>query len=304
MKERALLFGTGKSLVGVITDPASSGAGEPSGRTAVVLLNAGLLHRVGPNRLYVKLARRLAAKGVVVLRFDLSGIGDSRSALEPTGFEDRAVAETKAAMDLLASTRGIGRFVVGGLCSGADNALRAASLDPRITGLALLEPVSGAPSTGQVLGSYRDRLLRPRSWLRLLSGQSELWSELVGLLRARRGRRSGGKPPDRSRSAPSSDRSQPESSPPPPLGASPGRDMRAFADRGGALCLVYSADNPAHYHYAKVLRRELQGVPEGRVRVEVVPETDHVFTPLEAQARVLDALAEWILGLAPSPDRT
>ena len=294
MKETALLFGPGKSLVGVITDPASERAlGEtPFARTAVVLLNAGLLHRVGPNRLYVKLARRLAASGLVVLRFDLSGIGDSRSTSERTGFEDRAVVETRAAMDLLASLRGSNRFVVGGLCSGADNAVRVASVDPRIAGLALLEPFSGAPSAGQILGSYRDRLLRPGSWFRLLTGQSELWSELMGRLKARRARRREGQTEG---AAATGNKPEPVPSSAP---ASPGQEMRAFAERGGALCLVYSADNPAHYHYAGVLRGDLQGLPETRVRVEVVPETDHVFTPLEAQSRVLEVLADWVEGLA------
>lgn len=296
MTETALLFGAGKGLVGVITDPA---AGPGGGRPAVVLLNAGLLHRVGPNRLYVKLARRLAASGFVVMRFDLSGIGDSRAAVDRTSFEERAVAETRAALDLLAATRGADRFLVGGLCSGADNALRAALEDARIAGLALLEPVSGAPSAGQMLGSYRDRLLRPSSWLRLLSGRSELWSGLAHLLKAHLSRRR--RRPERMAPSPSVAgvaasgalvAASPESPPDPPP-ESPGRQMRRFAEGGGSLCLVYSADNPAHYHYAKVLGRDLRGLTEDRLRVTVVPESDHVFTPLEAQARVLDAVCAW-----------
>ncbi|HEY5972738.1 MAG TPA: hypothetical protein VIT22_12400, partial [Pseudoxanthomonas sp.] len=46
--------------------------------TTVVLLNAGLIHRVGPFRLYVRLARELAESGFDVLRFDLPGIGDGQ----------------------------------------------------------------------------------------------------------------------------------------------------------------------------------------------------------------------------------
>ena len=48
-----------------------------AGQPWVVLLNAGIIHRIGPNRLYVQLARRLASRGHAVLRFDLAGIGDS-----------------------------------------------------------------------------------------------------------------------------------------------------------------------------------------------------------------------------------
>jgi pimeloyl-ACP methyl ester carboxylesterase len=288
VRETALLFGADKSLVGVISDPpavtgVAVAAGAPTNAPALVLLNAGLLHRVGPNRLYVKLARRLAAAGFVVARFDLSGVGDSAAAGERSDFGERAVAETRACMDLLASSRGVQRFVVGGLCSGADNALLVAGQDERVAGLALLEPVS-APSAGQVLHSYRDRLRSPKSWLRLLTGRSEAWSRLGEMLPRRRRPAVSAPPKERSESA----------APPVDL---PGPQMRRFTERGGRLCLVYSADNPAHYHYRTVLRRDLEGAHPERLRVEVVPATDHVFTPLEAQARVVDVLGEWMKDL-------
>ena len=64
MREHAFLFGEGGGLVGVLTDPPglapSRGAG---GRLGAILLNAGVIHRVGPSRLYVYRARGLAAAG-------------------------------------------------------------------------------------------------------------------------------------------------------------------------------------------------------------------------------------------------
>src|SRR5207302_190015 len=75
VNEQAVFLGQTNTLVGVVTDP-----GQPHGElphTAFVFLNAGLVHHVGPNRLYVTAARRLAALGFVGLRFDFSGIGDS-----------------------------------------------------------------------------------------------------------------------------------------------------------------------------------------------------------------------------------
>jgi hypothetical protein len=280
VKETALLFGAGKSLVGVISDPPDGEAAL--GRPAVVLLNAGLLHRVGPNRLYVKLARRLAASGSVAARFDLSGVGDSPASGERSGFSERAVAETRACMDLLAATRGVRDFIVGGVCSGADNALQVAREDVRVVGAALMEPVS-APTAGHMVHSYRARLLRPRSWLRLVTGRSEAWSAFAELLAARRARRRGS-----AAGLPTVAAAAPES---------PGVAMRRFGERGGALCLVYSADNPAHYNYRTILSPELEGLPANRVRVEVITGTDHVFTPLEAQAGLLDILCDWVSGV-------
>src|SRR5688500_20259796 len=71
LRERAIRFGSGERLVGILTDPAD---GEDAQRPTAVFVTAGMLHRVGPNRLYVTLARRLARLGVPSMRFDLSEI--------------------------------------------------------------------------------------------------------------------------------------------------------------------------------------------------------------------------------------
>lgn len=101
MKEKALLFGKTRSLVGVLTDPehAESAAKRPG----VIILNSGLLPKIGPNRLHVKIARRLAAAGFVAMRFDFSGIGDSLPRKDGMSFARSAIVETQEAMDLLAT---------------------------------------------------------------------------------------------------------------------------------------------------------------------------------------------------------
>ena len=53
MKEKAILFGDGKGLLGILTEPQGSSAD-----LGVVILNSGLLHRMGPNRLHVKMNSR------------------------------------------------------------------------------------------------------------------------------------------------------------------------------------------------------------------------------------------------------
>lgn len=55
---------------------ATSSPGTNHGPGAIFLSVANT-HRIGPNRLWVELARRWAAGGVRSLRFDLSGVGDS-----------------------------------------------------------------------------------------------------------------------------------------------------------------------------------------------------------------------------------
>ncbi|MGH7928173.1 MAG: alpha/beta hydrolase, partial [Candidatus Binatia bacterium] len=75
MREEALLLGKTRSLVGILTDPPE--AKRSTRLPGIILLNAGIIHRVGPNRMHVKIARTLAPMGFVVVRFDFSGIGDS-----------------------------------------------------------------------------------------------------------------------------------------------------------------------------------------------------------------------------------
>src|SRR5215208_2707552 len=75
VKENVYAVGAGKSLVAVVTEPA--GAAAKNAAPAVVILNTGIIHRVGHQRKFVILARELAARGYFVVRFDFSGIGDS-----------------------------------------------------------------------------------------------------------------------------------------------------------------------------------------------------------------------------------
>jgi len=72
IEETASCFGTPPRLFGIVSAPAAQKSGK-----AIILLNAGAVHHIGPNRLYVPLARHLARSGHVVLRMDIAGIGDS-----------------------------------------------------------------------------------------------------------------------------------------------------------------------------------------------------------------------------------
>lgn len=69
------LFGKTGSRVGVITDPPDT-ARNPQ-LPALLCVKAGSIPRVGPNRLSVKPAGTLAAMGLVVFRFDFSGVVES-----------------------------------------------------------------------------------------------------------------------------------------------------------------------------------------------------------------------------------
>jgi pimeloyl-ACP methyl ester carboxylesterase len=127
----------------------------------VVILNAGLVHRVGPFGLSVQIARRLASQGFRVLRFDLSGLGDSPARTSALSVEERSILDGCAALDFLAEHYGAKSFVVGGICTGATNAHRLCLHDERVTAIYLLD---GYAYT--TMSYYRQRVMRRLTELR------------------------------------------------------------------------------------------------------------------------------------------
>ena len=118
MNEQVFRFGTGDQLLGVLKRPSSIDNELP----IAIILNAGIVHRVGPFRLHVDLARVLANRGFSSLRMDLSGLGDSAIRTDVPEGTDRAMLDVRDAMDALEAELGADRFVPIGLCSGAYNA--------------------------------------------------------------------------------------------------------------------------------------------------------------------------------------
>lgn len=155
-----MVFGPA-NLVGIVTqpDPDQAIAHAP----AFVILNSGILHRVGASRLYVQLARTLAAEGFTTLRFDFSGVGDSEVRKDTIPVEERFVTETREAMDYLQEITGSRTFVVGGLCSGADGAFFTSLEDDRVVGLWQIDAFCYR-TPRYYRRRYLPKLADPRAW--------------------------------------------------------------------------------------------------------------------------------------------
>lgn len=138
MNEIACEFGRGERLKGILSVPAEARPGLP----AVVLASAGLMAKCGPYRLYAELARSLAARGFATLRFDLGGIGMSQIESPDRPLSERTHDDIDAALAFLAAHHGAREFVIGGLCSGAEDAFRHAARDERVRGVVLIDPHS------------------------------------------------------------------------------------------------------------------------------------------------------------------
>ncbi|MFI5360991.1 MAG: serine aminopeptidase domain-containing protein [Elusimicrobiota bacterium] len=159
IKESCCRFGERGRLAGVVTEPANGDA-----KVAVVLVTAGLTPKFGPFRLYAQIARRLAGEGLLALRFDLGGIGDSGQDRADLPLKERTALEIKAAVDLLAARGGLDGIILGGLCSGAEDSFRYAENDPRITGVVLMDPF-GYKTLGWRVRDLAIRIARRLLWI-------------------------------------------------------------------------------------------------------------------------------------------
>ena len=75
MHETICQFGPNNGLTGILTEPDESV--RVADAPVALILNAGIVHNIGPFRLHVDIARLLAAAGFSSFRIDLSGLGDS-----------------------------------------------------------------------------------------------------------------------------------------------------------------------------------------------------------------------------------
>ena len=139
LTEEPLQFGEGGQLFGILTLPSRPPRWVRE-LPVFVFLNAGLLHRVGPYRLHVRLARDLAQMGFSSLRVDLAGNGDSPPRPGLTN-QQSVAADFEEILAVLESRLGRLPLVLAGLCSGADNAIRLTLKESRIVGLVLLDPI-------------------------------------------------------------------------------------------------------------------------------------------------------------------
>jgi pimeloyl-ACP methyl ester carboxylesterase len=139
LTEEPLQFGQGGRLLGILTLPSMPPRNAQE-LPVFVFLSAGLLHRVGPYRLHVRLARELAKMGFSSLRVDLAGIGDSPPRPGLTN-QQSVAADFAEILSVLESRLGRLPLVLAGLCSGANNALRLTRNEPRVVGMVLLDPI-------------------------------------------------------------------------------------------------------------------------------------------------------------------
>lgn len=279
--ERPVVFGRGQHLVGVECRPAPEDA-VPDAPVAL-FINAGIIHRVGPHRIYVKTARAMAAGGIPSLRFDLSGIGGSRTVADGSGPRARETAvrsDIDDALDHIHRRLGDARVVTVGLCSGADRAFESAVRQSVITGAVLMDPDVHI-TLGHRAREIRSALGRKRTLTSLLKP-----GHLRSALRTLSG-------PDRSREAGESSRSA--------LAVTrlPDRETREqeilrLLDRDVALHYVFTAGLLERYnHRDQFFEAYPAARSHARMRLTWFPGADHTFSAEAAQEELVNVIRNW-----------
>jgi alpha-beta hydrolase superfamily lysophospholipase len=277
VREQVLLLGPRKSLLGILAQCAPCAA--DTARPAIVILNAGIVHRVGPSRMHVALARRLAAVGYAAVRFDLSGIGDSERRPDALTPLDAALADIREALDSLESGHQLRRAVLVGLCSGADQAVIYAGSDPRVVGVVLVDP--HIPRTRQYyVHYYGSRLFRLSSWLGILLGKHPMW----------RARREGGVAAD----------TRPDQNVVRELSS---HEVRSFLEQayrrtletGTQFLAVFTGGLEAQHCYREQLLDAFPRLRFGdRLRLEYFKEADHMFQSEAERGRLIESIVNWL----------
>ncbi len=283
MAERVVVFGKASRLVGIVHDPPAEVCVAEA--PAVILLNAGMVHRVGPNRMYVKLARTLAAQGVLVLRFDFSGFGDSGVRQDHLPMAKSVIDETQEAMSFLSKQFGPKRFVLMGLCSGATASLKTAAIDERVVGAVLINARAG----GEELQSYiKGRSAIRKYWNFVVQNRTRLFAAIRekmhvrGLLNVFRalGRDAKGKLGGSKKSFPEAEQTA--------------ADIQAITGRGARLLVLCSEWDPGLEFMKVVLGVDvIRAGGSEQLRFQIIGEADHTFTESAKQESVIETIRDW-----------
>jgi pimeloyl-ACP methyl ester carboxylesterase len=250
--------------------------------SAVIILNTGVAHRVGHHRKFVSLSRRLARAGHTVVRFDFPGLGDSSAISGDTALLDANLAAIREVFDWVERTFVIHRFVLVGLCSGADQSIIYASQDVRVKGAVLLDPSIPRTRRYYVIDLYR-RLMNLSIWVNFLTGRGRVWAKMRSLIGK------GAAPV-----AQTGQFSRPNLESPEAISFLEGVYQGAL-DNDAHLLAVFTAGPDYQHNYREQIRDALPQVQFGdRLNLHFLNDCDHTFMRESHREFLYALVGEWL----------
>jgi alpha/beta superfamily hydrolase len=291
-----VLFGILTAPHSAAADPATPAGAATRPRKGILLLNAGGTHRIGSNRLYVTLARRWASLGHVVLRMDISGVGDS---LPRSGEAENVIYTARAAEDITQAIRylreraAVTECRALGLCSGAYHAFKAAVGGAPLDSVVMINPLTffwkegmslDAPLPDQRVISeahrYREAAFRLHSWRKLMRGEVDV-GRVAQIMIRRTGAWLSRHWRDLARRLGL------------PLRDDLGRELESVAQRGIGMLFVFATHDPG----LELLRTQGGSCvgklrQRGQLEIRLISGADHTFTARTARNQLNAVLAE------------
>ncbi len=272
----------GKNLFGILHHAVNNNQ-----KVGIIFLNPGLQNRVGPHRIYVKIARRLNQIGFSILRMDFPGVGDSEGDIKDIHFDLFDTEDTLSAIDFFIQEEKIDNVVLLGICAGARNALKVAAKDNRIDSIVLLslpvitdnkpktressEPVSEVAAK-RFLKTWIKKAFSVKAWKRFFTSDRvspSIWSVVRGLI----------------------------------VGRKKWKDNRhkeffkafeAFLSSKRKALFIYGERDIILKEEFEVKFNELSEGKRHNCEYYVVPNGNHTFSSIEAEKNAIDKTVEWI----------
>lgn len=285
VREEAMRFGPSNGYVGVLTEPVDKARSQ--GKPLVIFSNTAGNYRIGPNRMYVEMGRKLAAAGIPSIRIDVSGIGDSlvwEDEAHNHPYADQLVDDVRATIKHLTTTKRATQFGVAGLCSGAFVGYHSAVADPAITSLVLINlqifrweegmsldvnPLANRDATEY----YKRRLFAKEAWMKLLKGGVDPRYAFSAL---------GGRIADMSKAAFAKVKSKIPVDP--SRGSEVARAFDAMTKRGVDVLVIFAAGDPGISNLDDKVGTSMKALlARPGFTIETIDGPDHSFTPLWAQ---------------------
>jgi pimeloyl-ACP methyl ester carboxylesterase len=226
------------------------------------------------------------------LRLDLSGIGDSPAAQgeENLCYPPDYIGDAQLAMTELGAKLGVHKFILGGLCSGADIAFQLGVRDRRVAGVVMMNPRTFCVHDLALVEAYKgaryyqDSFFKKEKWAKLLSGKVDVVRVAKMMAPKVKGMalRTAQRVVDRVKAAASGRGGEADVD-----HADVPACLRLMAERGVDTLLLTTVHDPGvdyvDVHFGKAMQ-DLAGLPN--YRREDVDGTDHTFTSIWSQQHI------------------
>jgi uncharacterized protein len=288
-EETVAFLSTGPdSVCTIITQPTV----RANGVGVVLLHGGGWQNSVAANRMWVRLARRLAADGFTVARFDFHGVGDSTGVVEEFRLDQPFTADLGAVCRRLHAD-GINRFALVGTCLGSRTALAFAAEHDAVEAVVLTMPPVRDLRRGDDKVQYAAHIkvrsyvragLRWHVWNRL---RDPKWRDMYRRALVAKSKQLTG-------------RATPADDPTASFSTRMHFELATLADRGVPMLLIYG-DHDMHFrefeqYAAAPLAPLLQGSPGSiELRTMNADHELHGFPSLDSQAAMIDQVPSWLI---------